>query len=394
MPWKDQRVMNQRAEFVFHVTAVGLSVAEACRQAGISRKTGYKWIKRYRQGGVAALEDASSAPHRQPHKTDESVERYVVELRRKYPTWGARKLRALLLLQHPGRHWPAASTIHDMLCRNGLVEKRKRCRTSSPHSAPLAHATGANEVWSIDYKGQFQLRSGAYCYPLTITDNYSRMLLGCFALRGTRHEPAKDCLTRVFNQYGLPRVMRSDNGVPFATTGVRSISRLSAWWCQLGITPERIEPGKPQQNGRHERMHLTLKQETTRPASGTFEDQQKRFDAFQKLFNEVRPHEALGQTPPAQHFRSSPRKMPNELSPIDYPLCDKSKRVRPNGTIRLAYGEVFVGESLRGQYVGLVELDDGVWLVQFAHLNLGCFEPGETRLRQFQRGKIERRIVV
>ena len=384
--------MDERAQFAFNVRSAGMSIAEACRVAGVSRKTGHKWLKRFDEGGVEELADRSTAPLRRPGKTESSVEEYVVELRRQYPTWGARKLRAILFRKHPGREWPASSTIHDILHRHGLVEARpkRRAKDRAP-TAPLAHATAANEVWSVDYKGQFRLGDGSYCYPLTVTDNYSRMLLGCFALAGTHTASAQQCMSQVFELWGLPVRIRSDNGTPFSSRGVRGLSRLSAWWYQLGVEPERIEPGKPQQNGRHERMHLTLKKETARPAAKDPTSQQTRFDQFVDVFNHVRPHEALGQTTPASHYEPSAKIMPNEAAPIDYPECDIVKRVSKNGTVKLRSGPLFIGESLTAQNVGLLELEDGVWMVRFANLDLGLFEVGDTSLSPLERGKISKR---
>lgn len=383
--------MNERAQFAFNVRSAGMSIAEACRVAGVSRKTGHKWLKRFDEGGVEALADRSKAPHHTPGKTDSSTEEYVVELRRRYPTWGARKLRAILIRRHPGRQWPASSTIHDILHRHGLVEARRKRRPKNEPTTPLGHATSPNEVWSVDYKGQFRLGDGSYCYPLTVTDNYSRMLLGCFALPGTHTASARACMEEVFQLWGLPVRIRSDNGVPFSSRGVCGLSRLSAWWTQLGVKHERIERGKPQQNGRHERMHLTLKQETARPAAKDAASQQVRFDEFMDIFNHVRPHEALGQTPPATHYEPSRATMPAELEPLAYPECDVVKRVSKKGTVKLRSGGLFIGESLATQYVGLLELEDGVWLARFADMDLGFFEVGDTRLSPLERGTVGRR---
>lgn len=394
MPWQETRKMDERTRFVLKVRDEGMSVAQACRDFNVSRKTGYKWLKRFDEHGIEALDDQSRAPKTSPNKTPDHLRERIVRLRRRYPTWGSRKLRAYLLRQSPNEPWPASSTVHDILLRHGLVEPKKTRTKTQPHTQPLAHAHKPNELWSIDYKGQFRLGNGQYCYPLTVTDNFSRMILGCVALNGTGHEGARKGMEGVFKEHGLPRAIRSDNGVPFATKGVLGLSQLSAWWLALGIEHERIEPGHPEQNGRHERMHLTLKRETARPAAKDMEGQQERFDAFRNYFNQERPHEALGQKTPASVHKESAQRLSQEPLVLDYEGFDVVKKVHGNGQLNLRYGRLFVGMALAGWRVGLLELDEGVWLANFAGKDLGVFEVGDKRLSKLEVGKVSRRMTV
>ena len=355
-------------------------MTEACREFGISRPTGHKWLQRYDDEGLEGLYDRSRAPASTPHKTPEDLVELICALRRTYPQFGPKKLRALLCRKHPKASWPAASTIGEILERHNLVTPRKRRRRTPPRTQPLALADVPNRIWSADFKGQFELQDGTMCYPLTITDNFSRMILGCYALSSTAAEATIKCFELVFARYGLPELMRTDNGTPFASRAPAGLSQLSAWWWSLGIQHERIEPGKPQQNGRHERMHLTLKQHTTRPAGPTMQAQQRRFDDFVLLFNELRPHESLSQTPPIESYRPSCRPYPGEIGPLPYPNCDIARSVSSRGTINFANQTVYVSEALRGLRVGLVEVDADLWLVNFAGMDLGIFEVGEKSI--------------
>ncbi len=262
MPWKESSKMEERIRFAVAVRREGLNVAEACRRFGVSRQTGYKWLRRFDEEGVEGMGDRSRPPHNIPHKTPEHIEKLVVRARERYRTWGPRKIRALLRREHPGVQWPSSSTMGEMLKRRGLVEGKKKRRRTPPFKRPLAKATAPNASWSADFKGQFQLGNREYCYPLTVTDNFSRMVLDCYALPGTRVGPVLVRFEKVFGRHGLPSAIRTDNGSPFASTGHKGLSKLSAWWLSLGVEHERIEPGHPEQNGRHERFHLTLKTET------------------------------------------------------------------------------------------------------------------------------------
>ena len=396
MPWKESRIMDQRSRFVLAVRHDGASVAHACREFGISRPTAYKWLRRYDAHGVEALADRSRAPKSSPTKTDPHIENLILAARRSQG-WGAKKLVAWLGMRHPQLQMPAPSTAHDILVRHGMVQPRGRRRAAAagPDTGPgpLAAADGPNKLWSVDHKGRFALGDGSMCYPLTITDNHSRMILCCDALASTGAELARASMERAFERWGLPEAIRSDNGAPFASGGVLGISWLSAWWCQLGIEHQRCQPASPQQNGRHERMHRTLKQACARPGARTLEGQQARFDAWVPHFNNERPHEALGQVPPVQVHRRSEREL-GELEPLRYPMCDLPKRVSAKGELHLGYGRLFVGEALRGQHVGLVQLEGGVWLVKFGRHELGVFEVGDRSLSAVEKGKIEKTFSV
>lgn len=386
MPWMEESVVEQRLQFVLRVRKEEVSIAQACREFGISRPTAYKWLERYDEHGLDGLEDRSRAPGHIPHKTDEKTEQLVCALRRKYPNLGPKKLRAWLMREHPEADWPAPSTIGNILKRNGLIEPRKTRRKTAPATEPLADADAPNRIWSADYKGQFELEDGSMCYPLTVSDNHSRMVLGCFALPSTGSAHAKSCFEQVFSTWGMPQAIRTDNGSPFASHAVRGLSSLSAWWLALGIDHERIEPGKPQQNGRHERMHLTLKEETTRPAASTLEKQQKRFDDFCTFFNELRPHEALEQTVPLNHHQRSEKTFDGQVPKLDYSGCDVVRSVKTSGEIKFASQTIYISQALGGRQVGLVEVDVDVWLVTYAGYDLGFFEPGESSLSALDKG--------
>ena len=380
MPWLETKAVNERTRFVVGVREQGLTVAEACRRFGVSRTTGYKWLRRYDRDGFAALEDQSRAPKTRPNETPPEVVERLLSVRREYG-WGPKKIRGWLRLREPELKLPAASTVGDILAKHGLVEPRsKRRRAPSLSSEPLAHATAPNALWSTDFKGQFRLGNGRYCYPLTVTDNYSRFIVTCHGLDDTKAEGAKPAFERAFERYGVPEAIRSDNGAPFASTAPAGLTTLSVWWLKLGIRLERIEPGKPQQNGRHERMHLTLKRETTRPAGADMAEQQKRFEFFVERFNQERPHEALGQKPPATAYQPSTRTYDGKVSEPQYPNHDLVAEVRTNGCVSFAGDVVMVGKPLIGERVGLLELDDDCWLVSFCDVDLGFFRRGSRRL--------------
>lgn len=377
MPWKARSVVDERMVFVSRVLD-GERMSELCREFGISRKTGYKLVARFSEGGRDGLHDRSKARHTVRHRVSEELENRLVDLRHEHPTWGARKLHAWLRSHAPGVRLPAIGTISRVLRRRGLIEPRKRraSRTVLPYGAKLRVSSAANELWCIDYKGQFRMGNGRLCYPLTVTDHYSRFLLGCEALENTQGESAKEALKRVFQEYGLPQAIRSDNGPPFASNSIAGLSQLSVWWLKLGIVPERIEPGHPEQNGRHERMHLTLKQETTRPPGRNLLQQQERFDGFARVYNQERPHEALDDQPPATRYESSANQLPKNEPEPTYPLHDLTRRLNKNGA--LCFGSpchvYSIGRTLSYESVGLREVEDGQWLVTFANLDLGYLD--------------------
>jgi transposase InsO family protein len=377
--------VDERARFVARLMG-GERMVDLCREYGISRKTGHKIWKRFQECGRAGLEDRRRAPERIPHKTTPELRALFVDAKSEHPTWGPRKIKAWLEAKQDGLVLPSANTIGHWLKREGLVSRRPTRRyTPTVTKGELTTASAPNEVWCVDFKGQFLLGDGRYCYPLTITDLYSRFLIACTALESTKWEPARWAFEEAFREYGVPAVIRSDNGCPFATTGLLGLSSLSVFWMRLGIRPERIEKGCPQQNGEHERMHLTLKQETTRPAGANALQQQERFDEFRREFNEERPHEALGQKPPTSLYAVSTRAWPEELPDPKYPLHDLVRTVSHNGCVYLHHTHYAVAKALVGQKVGLRELEDGRWLVTFMTLDLGSlnlqtkqFEPRES----------------
>jgi putative transposase len=369
--WKDVSPMEQKLLFIADYRRGAASVTELCERFGVSRKTGYKWIGRYEQGGGDGLRDRSRRPHASPAQTAPELVEAIVEARLRHPTWGSKKLLKILSKQQPEAEWPSRVTVCDILRRRGLVRERSRRRKVGHPGKPVREATGPNQIWAVDYKGQFKTRDGRYCYPLTMTDHYSRYLIECRALWTTCVAEAKPVFIRAFREHGLPDVIRSDNGVPFATTGLGRLSALSAWWIRLGIIPELIEPAKPYQNGRHERMHRTLKAETTRPPAFDRRTQQRAFNRFREEYNQERPHEAIELETPSALYRRSAREYPERLAQIEYPTHYAVRLVSYNGGIRWCNQWVGVSTTCAGEYVGLEEVDDGMWDVYFGPLKLG-----------------------
>jgi len=375
VPWKVSHLMSERMEFVTRLSK-GERMTDLCEELGISRKTGYKFWRRYQEQGVRGLEDASRAPKRVARRTSPEIEELLVKARRRKMNWGGKKLKEVLEYRQPGLKLPSASTIAAILKRRGLVSGRKRRRVPEAYSGALTQPEAPNEVWGVDYKGQFRLGNGRYCYPLTATDLCSRYVLVTEALDGTDEESAREVFQQTFAEFGLPAVIRTDNGSPFASQGLAGLTKLSAWWMRLGITHQRIKPAHPEQNGCHERMHRTLKAETTRPAGQNSLQQQERFDAFRHEFNEERPHEALGMKRPAQLYRPSERSYPKTPPDLNYPLHDDVLEVTRAGHIRLSMGrQCFLSNALAGQPVGLREESDGRWTVTFVELDLGVYDP-------------------
>lgn len=370
MPWTDTDPMTERHKFILTHEEGLFSMTELCQRFGISRKTGYKWLERYREGGADALHDRSCAPKSCPHRTPEPICQIVIEARRAHPRWGPRKLLDYLKPRHPDVTFPAPSTVGDILKQAGLIEPpRPRRRTKHPGASPI-DATAPGEVWTADFKGEFRLGSGAYCYPLTIQDAYSRYLLACQAQPSTSYAAARPVFERRFREQGLPKVIRTDNGSPFASRAPGGLSRLSLWWTKLSIGHDRIEPGCPQQNGRHERMHRTLKAETTRPPEGSFAEQQKRFDAFQDEYNQVRPHQALGGQVPALRYRRSDRPLPRRLPAPAYPGHAEVRKVSSVGTIKFKSQVIFISSVLEAEHLALEETEEGIWSLSFYDLLL------------------------
>jgi len=362
MPWLQTDPMTERAKFVLAVDDGAFSMTELCRRFGISRKTGYKWLRRYRQGGVAALSDRSRAPNNCPHRTPDAVRAAIVAARQARPEWGPRKLRVRLQQEDPETDWPARSTIYGILKAAGLVEKRsRRRRPVHPGISPI-EADRPGAVWTADFKGEFRLQSGAYCYPLTIQDAYSRYLIACEALPDTCYDHVEPVFTRAFRQHGCPAALRTDNGSPFVCSrALGGLTRLNLGWIRLGIERQRSRPGCPQDNPRHERMHRTLKAAATRPPEATLMRQQARFDTFRHEFNTERPHQALGDEVPAGRFAACDRPMPDRVPEITYPGHYERRKVSMTGTIRFQNRQLFISSVLSGLYVGLVEDEIDLW---------------------------------
>ncbi len=397
MPWMETCVVEQRNAFVHDVLRGEACKAELCRRYGISRPTGDRWLARFEQLGVTGLVDRSSVPHHHPHRLSEELAAMIVALRRKHPRWGPRKLRAYLVRQQPRVSWPAASTIGELLGREGLIRPRKVRRRTPPYTQPFLGYDEPNDVWCADFKGWFTTGDGRKCHPLTITDGCSRYLLDCRALSDQRGERARKVFERVFRIYGLPRAIRSDNGSPFASRGVGGLSALSIWWLKLGILPERIEPGKPQQNGRHERMHLTLKQETASPPASCRRSQQACFDRFRAEYNDQRPHEALGQRPPASAYRRSGRSYGRKPPAVEYPSEMAVRKVQSTGTILWRRRRLYLGEALAGEPVGVLGLEDGSHLIYFCNLAVGVLDERRKKIWPLERaarlGLVDRWLV-
>jgi putative transposase len=388
MPWKETCPMTERLRFVTLVEEGEETMAALCRHFGISRKTGYQRLARYAAEGEDGLLDRSHAALHHPHAVSEAIEERIVALRGKHPTWGPRKLRARLGMDDADITWPVASTIGEILRRHGLVIPRRRRRVTPPDTSPFVNCAGPNDSWCIDYKGWFRTGDGQRCDPLTISDAYSRYLLRCQAVRRVDTRCARPLLEATFREFGLPRAIRSDNGPPFASRSVSGLSQLSVWWIKLGIKPERITPGRPSENGRHERMHGTLQGDACLPPSSNRRTQQKRFDAFRRTYNEERPHEAIANATPSMIYQSSPRPYPDRLTELVYPDHWQIRRVRHNGGIRWRGEEPFISEVLAGEPLGLQEAGDGVWSLYFGPVLLGTlnhrgqFHPTPTATRR------------
>jgi len=375
MPWKEVNPMQQRVLFIADYLRQISSLTTLCADYGISRKTGYKWIQRFEHAGIEGLQEQSRRPGTCPAQTPYRIQQAIIELRQQYRyTPGAKKLRVLLAQRYPDEVIPCKSTIYNILHQAGLVETRRRKRRVSPYPQPFAPVKDVGELWSVDYKGQFKLGNGQWCYPLTVMEHQSRYLCCCKALKGPRLKDTQSAFIRLFKEHGLPRRIRSDNGIPFASTARGGLSQLSLWWIKLGILPERIEPGKPQQNGRHERMHRTLKQVATRPPSRSMRAQQRRFDAFCEEYNHQRPHEALQQQTPASRYTRSPRVYPKQLPRLRYPDYYEVRKVSSNGVVYWRNKLVYISHLLKDEEIGLEEIDDGIWRVYFGPVKLGQFD--------------------
>ena len=373
MPWKEIRAVDERMRFIVAVNEDPKgNFRRLCDSFGISRAKGYKWVQRYREQGPGGLEDRKPIARTCPHRTPEAVVDRVVALRKDHPFDGPEKLRARLeALGAQGLKLPAASTIGEILYRHGLIRPRRARLRVPSNPNPLGPCEEPNDVWCVDFKGHFACGDGRRCHPLTISDGASRYLIKCEALDEPKHAPVQVHFERAFREFGLPTRIRSDNGAPFASKAIGGLSKLSVWWVQLGILPERIEPGKPQQNGRHERMHRTLKEQTASPPHASMADQQRAFDRFRHDYNEDRPHEALGQTPPARHYEPSLRVMPEHPREPEYDSELVVRRVKVGGTLSWKGQLLRIGMLLGGQPVGLRQVDDDEWEIFYGPLPIG-----------------------
>jgi len=363
--------MEQRLTFVQAIEKGEECFAELCRAYGVSRKTGYKWRKRYEAGGLTALADGSRARHEQGHAVAEEIAQAILQTRSDHRRWGPEKVKAWLQWKQPEQRWPAASTIGEILKRAGLTALRGKRLWVAATPGHLRPAGAANAVWCADFKGYFYCRDGSRCDPLTVTDAYSRYLLRCQAVDGLDEKYARALFEAAFREYGLPSAIRTDNGAPFASVALAGLSALSVWWIKLGIWPERIERGKPQQNGRHERMHRTLREATIQPPSGTLRRQQRAFDVFRQEYNHERPHQALEMKRPVDFYQPSPRNYPSRVKPPEYKPGMMVRGVGECGRIRWSGERIFITKTLRHEPIGLEAVDDGIWKLWFGNYPIG-----------------------
>lgn len=373
--------MNTRREFIRQALIGRHPITELCIAFGVSEKTGHKWLARWKKEGDFGLSDRSHVPHTPPHQVALSIRREITALREKHPTWGSRKLRTVLQRRSPRVSWPAASTIGELLRHEGLVRpsRRRRKAMGIPLDFGLTKATQPNDVWTTDFKGEFRLGSGDYCYPLTVLDAQSRFLLGTTALSSIATVPVQIVFERHFEEFGMPLVIRSDNGIPFASPrSIGRLSTLSVWWIRLGIRPETIKPAHPEQNGQHERMHRTMKAEATRPPGSTLMEQQRRFERFRREYNNDRPHESLNQETPASRYAKSTRKFPSLLPDLEYPPHFDVRTVQTNGMMCFRGGQFYLSASLINQEIGFEQSDNDIWDMSFGPLTLGSYHPGSN----------------
>lgn len=366
----ETNALEERFKFILDFESGQWSMTELCERYRVTRPTGYKWVGRHREAGGAGLEERSRAAHRCPHRTAARTEELILAARKEYG-WGAKKLLQVLGKRHRDLSWPARSTVNDILERHGLLRKNRRRRKWNHPGAVALHTERPNQVWPADFKGQFKTGDGKYCYPLTVTDHFSRSLLACRGLPSVKTEDAKPVFRALFREVGLPEAIRTDNGTPFASTGIHGLCGLNVWWMQMGVVHQRIHPSSPQENGTHERMHRELKRETTRPAASSLRAQQRKFDAFQKRYNEERPHEGIDDQVPASLWTPSPRPYPEWIAPPEYPAHMEVRRVSTGGTFRLHHAQPFLSNALRDQHIGLEEVADGIWNIVYYSTLLG-----------------------
>jgi putative transposase len=381
MPWLETAPMEQRERFIDDSRLGLYDMTELCARYAISRKTGYKWLARYDAGGRSALHDRSRAPHHCPHKIGVAVAQLLLTARRQHPDWGPEKLLQWLEPRHSAVTWPAVSTAGDLLARHGLVTKRRRRRPLHHPGAVPPITRAPNDLWAADFKGQFRTGDRIYCYPLTVTDQHTRYLLACHGLLSTKGTGVRPVFDRLFREYGLPRAIRTDNGVPFASTALHGLTPLNVWWLRLGIQHQRILPAHPQQNGAHERMHKTLKRGAIRPPRATLAAQQRAFQRFRQEYNHERPHQFLHGRPPGALYRPSARAYSGGLPALEYPGHFLAKRVTNAGTIRFKARLLYLSTALKQHRVGLDEVDDGIWSVFFGDVLLGRIDERQALVR-------------
>ena len=383
MPWKMERPMDQKVRMISDWIDDIYSITDLSDKYGVSRKTIYKWIDRYKEKGISGLEEESRASATHPNMTEPDIIDWIVEYKLQHKTWGPKKIINCLKRKYPEEIWPAASTAGDWLKKKGLVKNLKPRKHVHEYQDYFVDCKKPNDVWSVDYKGQFFTKNKKVCYPLTVTDNYSRYLIACDALEGPRYIETRACFERIFREYGLPYAIRTDNGTPFAGMAIGGLSRLSIWWIQLGIIPERIKPGKPQQNGRHERMHRTLKGDAVNPAGLNLADQQKKFDFFRVEYNVERPHESIGMKRPVELFKISLRSYPDSIKPIEYSGDFKVRSVKPGGEISFNGSQYFISQLLYGDKVGLKEISDGLWQINYGLHRLGYIDLHKKKILRY-----------
>jgi transposase InsO family protein len=384
MPWKESRIVDQRLQFLSSYQKEEMSVSELCREFGVSRPTGYRWINRYKESGPEGLLNLSSKPHGCSHAIPETIENAILALRGKYPSWGARKLKARLEQLDSSVEWPVASTFGNILQRAGLTSPKRKKRRTTPYSEPFSEVTAPNQLWCMDFKGYFATGDGSRCDPFTITDAHSRYLIRCQIVSRMDLSQVRAVCEAAMREYGMPSRIRTDNGAPFAGTGLLGLSKLSLGWMKMGIIHERIQPGRPQQNGRHERMHRTLKDETTRPAALTLRLQQKKFDRFRQVFNYERPHEGLNNATPGSVYQPSSVLLPRNLIEFVYPNGLLLRRVNNSGDISWHKGRVFVSEVFRFETLGFEQVDEDFYKVYFRDVEIGEFDAEALRFRPVQ----------
>ncbi len=380
MPWKTVKPMDQKIQLLSDWQTSQYSKTDLSHKYKISRPTVNKWLMRYEQEGIDGLKERSRGPQHCPHKTTDEIISMIITYKLENAKRGPKKIIAKLSKEYPELSWPAPSTVGDWLKKYNLVKKRKKRPHVAPYTKPFAQCTKANAVWSADYKGQFHTQDDKLCYPLTISDNYSRYLLKCQGLEGPRYQPTKTVFKAAFKEYGLPDVIKTDNGIPFASISIGGLSHLSIWWILLGIVPERIDKGCPQQNGRHERMHRTLKEEALNPVAETLEKQQLALERFRIAYNTDRPHEALKQQCPSEYYRPSVLPYPKKLAKPQYDSTTTVRQVMRNGHLMFKNQDFFLSKLLGNQPIGLKEAGDGYWAIYFSFQPIGTIDMRKKKI--------------